>query len=93
MRTCLRSEYRGRPQTELPHNYLADKVSILRRRGFWIAFYITVVILLPVVETCNRVCLCVLHIWVETQSTYRGRVEIGGVYLPSQLERTPQLCT
>jgi hypothetical protein len=27
------------------------------------------------------------------QSTYRGRVEIGGVYLPSQLERSPQLCT
>jgi hypothetical protein len=27
------------------------------------------------------------------QSTYKGRVEIGGVYLPSQsqLERTPQL--
>ncbi len=25
------------------------------------------------------------------QSTYRGRVDIGGVYLPSQLERTPQL--
>jgi hypothetical protein len=27
------------------------------------------------------------------QSTYRGRVEIVGVYLPSQLERTPQLCS
>ncbi len=27
------------------------------------------------------------------QSTHRGRVEIGGVYLPSQLERTSQLCT
>jgi hypothetical protein len=25
------------------------------------------------------------------QSTYRGRGEIGGVYQPSQLERTPQL--
>jgi hypothetical protein len=24
--------------------------------------------------------------------TCRGRVEIGGVYLPSQMERTPQLC-
>ena len=24
---------------------------------------------------------------------YRGRVEIGGVYLSSQLECTPQLCT
>ncbi len=24
--------------------------------------------------------------------TYRGRGEIGGVYLPAQLERTPQLC-
>jgi hypothetical protein len=28
----------------------------------------------------------------EPQSTYRGRVAIGGVYLPSQLERTLQLC-
>jgi hypothetical protein len=27
------------------------------------------------------------------QSIYKGRVDIGGVYLPSQLERTPQLCT
>jgi hypothetical protein len=27
------------------------------------------------------------------QSTHRGRVEIGEVYLPSQLERTQQLCT
>jgi hypothetical protein len=27
------------------------------------------------------------------QSTYRGRGEIGRVYLPSQLERTLQLCT
>jgi hypothetical protein len=26
-------------------------------------------------------------------STYWGRVEIGGTYLPSQLERTPQLCS
>jgi hypothetical protein len=25
------------------------------------------------------------------QRTYRGRVDIGGVYLASQLERTPQL--
>ncbi len=29
----------------------------------------------------------------QTQSTYRGRVQIGGVYLTSQLEHTPQLCT
>ncbi len=29
--------------------------------------------------------------WLWPQSTYRGRVEIGGVYLPSQ--RIPQLCT
>jgi hypothetical protein len=28
-----------------------------------------------------------------SQSKYRVRVEIGGVYLPSQLERTPQLFT
>ncbi len=28
-----------------------------------------------------------------SQSAYRGRVAIGGVYLPSKLERTPQLCT
>ncbi len=27
------------------------------------------------------------------QSTYRGRIEIGGVYLPFQLERTLKLCT
>ena len=27
----------------------------------------------------------------EPQSSYRGRGEIGGVYLPSQLERTLQL--
>jgi hypothetical protein len=27
------------------------------------------------------------------QSTYRGRGEIGGVFLPSQLERTPLLCS
>ncbi len=26
------------------------------------------------------------------QSTYRGRGEIGGVYMPSQLERTPHFC-
>jgi hypothetical protein len=26
------------------------------------------------------------------QTTYWSRVEIGGVYLPSQLERTLQLC-
>jgi hypothetical protein len=26
------------------------------------------------------------------QSTYRGRVEIEGVYLSSQLQCTPQLC-
>ncbi len=30
---------------------------------------------------------------IPTQSTYRGRVEMGGMYLPSQLERIPQLCT
>jgi hypothetical protein len=30
---------------------------------------------------------------LEPLSTYRGRGEIGGVYLPSQLERTLQLCT
>ncbi len=30
---------------------------------------------------------------VSLQSKHRGRVEIGGVYLPSQMERTPQLCT
>jgi hypothetical protein len=29
--------------------------------------------------------------WLWPQITYRGRVEIGGVYLPSQ--RIPQLCT
>ncbi len=29
----------------------------------------------------------------QTQSTYRGRVQIGGVYLTSHLEHTPQLCT
>jgi hypothetical protein len=29
----------------------------------------------------------------KPQSTYRGRGEIGGVYGPSQLERTVQLCT
>jgi hypothetical protein len=29
---------------------------------------------------------------VGPQSTYRGRGEIGGVYMPSQLEFTPQLC-
>jgi hypothetical protein len=29
----------------------------------------------------------------RTQSTYRGRVEIGGEYLPSQLECAPQFCT
>ncbi len=28
------------------------------------------------------------HIYVD----YRGRGEIEGVYLPSHLERTPQLC-
>ncbi len=28
-----------------------------------------------------------------SQSTNRGRVETGGVYLPAQLERTPQHCT
>jgi hypothetical protein len=28
-----------------------------------------------------------------SQSAYRGRVEKGGVYQPSQLERTLQLCT
>jgi hypothetical protein len=27
--------------------------------------------------------------WLSSQSTYGGRVEIGGVYLPSQLERSP----
>jgi len=27
-----------------------------------------------------------------TEYIFRGRVEIGGVYLPSQQERTPQLC-
>ncbi len=27
-----------------------------------------------------------------TEYIDRGRVEIGGVYLPSQQERTPQLC-
>ncbi len=27
------------------------------------------------------------------KSTFWGRVEIGEVYLPSQLERTPQLCS
>jgi hypothetical protein len=26
---------------------------------------------------------------LNAQSTYRGRGEIGGVFLPSQLERTP----
>ncbi len=31
-------------------------------------------------------CMC-------TQSAYRGRGEIGGVYLPSQLERILQLCS
>ncbi len=31
--------------------------------------------------------------WCHSQSTYRDRVEIGGVYLHSQLERSPQLCT
>ncbi len=30
---------------------------------------------------------------LEPQSTYRGRGEIGGVYLPSQLKSTPQLCS
>jgi hypothetical protein len=37
-------------------------------------------------------CLChtqALRLWPATQSTYRGRVETGEVYLPSQLERTP----
>jgi hypothetical protein len=34
-----------------------------------------------------------VHIALGPQSIYRGRVEIGGVYLPSQLEHTPQLCT
>ncbi len=27
------------------------------------------------------------------QSTFKGRGEIGGEYLPSKLERTPQLCS
>jgi hypothetical protein len=30
---------------------------------------------------------------IKPQSTYRGRGEEGGVHLPSQLERTLQLCT
>jgi hypothetical protein len=30
---------------------------------------------------------------MKPQSAYRDRVEIGGVYLPSQLEHTPQLST
>ncbi len=30
---------------------------------------------------------------VRAQSTCRGRAEIGGVYLPSQMDRTPQLLT
>jgi len=29
----------------------------------------------------------------KLQSTYRGGVEIWGVYIPSQLNSTPQLCT
>ncbi len=29
--------------------------------------------------------------WTSPQNTFRGRVKIGGVNLPSQLERTPQL--
>jgi hypothetical protein len=29
---------------------------------------------------------------ITEQSTYRGVGEIVGVYLPSQLERPPQLC-
>ncbi len=32
-------------------------------------------------------------VWSVPQSTYRGRGEIGGMYLPSQLERTQQLCS
>jgi hypothetical protein len=28
---------------------------------------------------------------VQPQSTYRGRVEIGAVYLPAQMDRTLQL--
>ncbi len=41
------------------------------------------------------VCIaCILlHDKRRTTSTYRGRIEIGGVYLPSQLEHTPQLWT
>jgi hypothetical protein len=29
----------------------------------------------------------------QSTGTYINRVEIGEVYLPSQLERKPQLCT
>ncbi len=30
---------------------------------------------------------------LQSQNTYRGRGEIGEVYLPTQRERTPQLCS
>jgi hypothetical protein len=41
-------------------------------------------------RTCSR---WVLFSLAETSSYGRARVELGGLYLPSQLERTLQLCT
>jgi hypothetical protein len=46
----------------------------------------------------ERRCKLIAHYmygmpWCAPQSTYRGSVEIEGVYLPSQLERTILLCT
>ncbi len=48
------------------------------------------------VSSTARCRVSIFTIWCEMsqpQSTYRGRVDIGGMCLLSQLERTPQLCT
>ncbi len=40
-----------------------------------------------------RILLVFPNLRGDSESTYRGKVEIGGVYLPYQVERTPQRYT
>ncbi len=73
--------------TNKKHKYSASTVRVYKK--VFITSLIRV-ILHSLNKGSNNLCLLLLG----PQSTYRGRVEIGGVFLPSQLESVvgPLIC-